>query len=212
MEYFLFSLGIVAISVGMYFYATQKQRSLTTETDTNEKEDGSDNNTNEPQTSPTSKTDYTGMKSRELSKALLADLNCKIMENEEDNDRIDFVFQSETFCLVASDDCLLVTVYDFAWGSVELNDIDEVSRLRKAINSVNFKFGGLCIIYSMDTEKNRMVVHTKRQFLLTPEIPNILDYMTAMLSGFFEVQRSLSHELDQLRLEKEGREKKDTNI
>ena len=107
---------------------------------------------------------------------------------------------------MASNDCLLVTAYDFAWGSVELDDIDEVSRLRKAINTINFKLGGPCIVYSIDTEKNRMVVHTKRQFLLTPQIPNIQDYMTAMISGFFDVHRALAHELDRLRLEKEAKE------
>ena len=51
-----------------------------------------------------------------------------------------------------------------------------------------------------------MVVHTKRQFLLTPQIPNIQDYMTAMISGFFDVHRALAHELDRLRLEKEAKE------
>ena len=146
-------------------------------------------------------TDYTGMKTRELCKTLLRDLNCRVVEDEEDNERMEFAFQGETFCLIASDDCLLATVYDFSWGSIELDDIDEVSRLRKVINNVNFRFGGLCVVYTIDTDKNRMVVHTKRQFLVTPEIPNILDYMTAMLTGFFEVQRALTHELDRLRME-----------
>lgn len=146
-------------------------------------------------------TDYTGMKTRELCKALLRDLNCRVVEDEEDNERMEFAFQGETFCLIASDDCLLATVYDFSWGNIELDDIDEVSRLRKVINNVNFRFGGLCVVYTIDTDKNRMVVHTKRQFLVTPEIPNILDYITAMLTGFFEVQRALTHELDRLRME-----------
>lgn len=160
-------------------------------------------NGGDPETPPT---DYTGMKTRELCKALLRDLNCRVVEDEEDNERMEFAFQGETFCLIASDDCLLVTVYDFSWGHIELDDIDEVSRLRKVINSVNFRFGGLCVVYTIDTDKNRMVVHTKRQFLVTPEIPNILDYMTAMLTGFFEVQRALTHELDRLRMEKENKD------
>ena len=150
----------------------------------------------------TAETDYTGMKPRELCKALLRDLNCKVVEDEEDKERMEFNFQGETFCLIATDDCLFATVYDFSWGSITLDDIDELSRLRKAINNVNFRFGGLCVAYTIDTERNHMAVHTKRQFLVTPEIPNILDYMTAMLTGFFEVQRALTHELDRLRQEK----------
>lgn len=56
----------------------------------------------------------------------------------------------------------------------------------------------------MDTDNNRMVVHTKRQILLTPEIPNLDNYMTAMLSGFFEVQRAMAHELDKERMKKKA--------
>ena len=151
---------------------------------------------------PITQTDYRGLKPRELCKVLLRDLNCKVVEDEEDKERMEFNFQGETFCLIVTDDCLFATVYDFSWGSISLDDIDEVSRLRKAINNVNFRFGGLCVVYTIDTEKNRMVVHTKRQFLVTPEIPNILDYMIAILTGFFEVQRALTHELDILRQEK----------
>lgn len=152
--------------------------------------------------------DFSGMKTRQLCKALLHELNCKVAEDEADHDRMEFLFQGETFCLIGSDESLMVTVYDFSWGSVPLDDLDEVSRLRKVINSVNFRFGGLSVVYSIDTDHNRMVVHSKRQFLLTPEIPNIVEYMTAMLTGFFEIQRALAHELDRLRMEADNSKKK----
>lgn len=149
---------------------------------------------------------YAGMKPRELCKAILHDLNCKTEEEneEEGSDRLAFKFQGETFCIIVSDDCLLATIYDFSWGSVELDDIDEVSRLRKIINEINFQYGGHTLFYTMDTDNNRMVVHTKRQILLTPEIPNLDNYMTAMLSGFFEVQRAMAHELDKERMKKKA--------
>lgn len=152
--------------------------------------------------------DFSGMKTKQLCKALLHELNCKVAEDEDDHDRMDFMFQGESFTIMGSDDSLMVTVYDFSWGSVPLDDIDEVSRLRKTINSVNFRFNGLAMVYTIDTDRNRMVVHTKRQFLLTPEIPSIIDYITAMLTGFFEVQRALAHELDRLRLEADNSKQK----
>lgn len=152
--------------------------------------------------------DFSGMKTKQLCKALLHELNCKVTEDEDDHDRMDFMFQGESFTIMGSDDSLMVTVYDFSWGSVPLDDIDEVSRLRKTINSVNFRFNGLAVVYTIDTDRNRMVVHTKRQFLLTPEIPSIIDYITAMLTGFFEVQRALAHELDRLRLEADNSKQK----
>lgn len=152
--------------------------------------------------------DFSGMKTKQLCKALLHELNCKVAEDEDDHDRMDFMFQGESFTIMGSDDSLMVTVYDFSWGSVPLDDIDEVSRLRKTINSVNFRFNGLAVVYTIDTDRNRMVVHTKRQFLLTPEILSIIDYITAMLTGFFEVQRALAHELDRLRLEADNSKQK----
>lgn len=152
--------------------------------------------------------DFSGMKTKQLCKALLHELNCKVTEDEDDHDRMDFMFQGESFTIMGSDDSLMVTVYDFSWGSVPLDDIDEVSRLRKTINSVNFRFNGLAVVYTIDTDRNRMVVHTKRQFLLTPEIPSIIDYITAMLTGFFDVQHALAHELDRLRLEADNSKQK----
>lgn len=195
MEYLQAILFILIITAILYYFVWRK-RNNTTENHT--VPDHGTTTGNDNQTPPT---DYSGMKPKELMHALLRDLNCRVMEDEEDSDRMHFTFQGETFCAIASDDCLLVTVYKFSWGSVPLDDIDEVSRLRKVINNVNFNFGGLCVVYTMDTDDNRMMVHTKRQFLLTPEIPNILDYITAMLTGFFEVQRALTHELDRLRME-----------
>lgn len=197
MEYLILALAIIAICSIIYKSIKRKQDSNASPQE-QPTGDTTDNRLMEHNNKTSN--NYSGMKPRELCMTLLNDLNCKTIEDEENKERIEFKFQGETFCLIVSDDCLLVTVYDFSWGSVSLDDLDEVSRLRKVINNVNFRFGGLCCIYTMDTDQNRMVVHTKRQFLMTPEIPNITDYMEAMLTGFFEVQRALTHELDRLRM------------
>lgn len=192
-----YNITITAIAVLItiaiiYFSLKHKDKLKTNNADTSEETDNSS-------------AAYAGMKPRELCKAILRDLNCKTEEDEEEgSDRLAFKFQGETFCIIVSDDCLLATIYDFSWGSVELDDIDEVSRVRKIINEINFQYGGHTLFYTMDTDNNRMVVHTKRQILLTPEIPNLENYMTAMLSGFFEVQRAMAHELDKERMKKKA--------
>lgn len=166
----------------------------------------SNENTNEHNTTPNMQTeetshDYSGLKPRDLIIAILKNLNCKIEFDDEDPERLYFVFQGENFTTNASNDCLMVTIYDFSWGSVDIDNIDEVSNLRKAINTTNL-CTGLCATYTIDTERHRMLVHTKRQFLLVPEIPNIEDYFIAMMSGFFDTQRTLCKELDRLRNQK----------
>lgn len=183
----------VLITIAIIYFSLQHKNKLKT------------NNADTSEETDNSSAAYAGMKPRELCKAILHNLNCKIEEDEEEgSDRLAFKFQGETFCIIVSDDCLLATIYDFSWGSVELDDIDEVSRLRKIINEINFQYGGHTLFYTMDTDNNRMVVHTKRQILLTPEIPNLDNYMTAMLNGFFEVQRAMAHELDKERMKKKA--------
>ena len=59
------------------------------------------------------------------------------------------------------------------------------------------------MVYSIDQEGQRFAVHTKRQCLLVSQIPNIENYLAAMLAGFFDVQRSFREELDRLRREDE---------
>lgn len=183
----------VLITIAIIYFSLQHKNKLKT------------NNADTSEETDNSSVAYAGMKPRELCEAILHDLNCKTEEDEEEgSDRLAFKFQGETFCIIVSDDCLLATIYDFSWGSVELDDIDEVSRVRKIINEINFQYGGHTLFYTMDTDNNRMVVHTKRQILLTPEIPNLDNYMTAMLSGFFEVQRAMAHELDKERMKKKA--------
>ncbi len=183
----------VLITIAIIYFSLQHKNKLKT------------NNADTSEETDNSSAAYAGMKPRELCKAILHNLNCKTEEDEEEgSDRLAFKFQGETFCIIVSDDCLLTTIYDFSWGSVELDDIDEVSRVRKIINEINFQYGGHTLFYTMDTDNNRMVVHTKRQILLTPEIPNLDNYMTAMLSGFFEVQRAMAHELDKERMKKKA--------
>lgn len=162
------------------------------------KEDDEEDSTANDDDDEEEEEDYFGMKTRDLLIAVLRKMNCLVEEDEDDAARISFNFQGENFCATASNDCLMVTIYDFSWGNVPLDDIDEVSNLRKAINTTNL-YTGLTVAYTISKEHQRMVVHTKRQILLTPSIHNIKTYMQAMLSGFFEVHRVLNRELDKLR-------------
>ena len=63
------------------------------------------------------------------------------------------------------------------------------------------------IMYSIDEKSQKFAVHTKRQCLLIPQIPQIENYMVAMLTGFFDVQRSFKEEYDRLRLEEKAKAK-----
>ncbi len=141
---------------------------------------------------------YSGMDTRRLCETILADMNCRVEQDADIAGRVAFEYQGETFHIDFSPNCLVVTVWDFAWGAVDLDDIDEVSALRKTVNTVNIRQGAITF-YTIDKEGNRMLVHSKRDFMIVPEIPNVAAYMQAMLASFFNLQRTLRLELDELR-------------
>lgn len=198
----IFTLAAIIIVVANFvmLYIRKKKGSASNNGSNNthkrmDKESDKDGNNADYKREP----DFTGMKPRELCKAVLRELNCNVVEDENDSSHMQFTFQGEEFSLIVSDDCLLVTVYDVAWGNVSLDDIDDVSRLRKTINNINLNYG-VTAVYTIDSDNNKMMVHTKRQFIMTPEIPGITAYMTAMLTGFFHLQRALTQEMDRLRM------------
>lgn len=139
---------------------------------------------------------------RDLCVEILRKLNCEVQFDEENEYTMFFTYQGENFRIDTWKDCLMIGIWDTWWGTVDLDDLDDVSRIRKAINTVNIN-SFLTMVYSIDQEGQHFAVHTKRQCLLVSQIPNIENYLAAMLAGFFDVQRSFKEELDKLRREDE---------
>ena len=139
---------------------------------------------------------------RDLCVEILRKLNCKVLFDEENEYTMYFTYQGENFRIDTWKECLMIGIWDTWWGSVDLDDLDDICHIRKAINTININ-SFLTMVYSIDQEGQRFAVHTKRQCLLVPQIPNIENYLAAMLAGFFDVQRSFREELDRLRREDE---------
>lgn len=139
---------------------------------------------------------------RDLCVEILRKLNCEVQFDEENEYTMYFTYQGENFRIDTWKDCLMIGIWDTWWGSVDLDDFDDICHIRKAINTININ-SFLTMVYSIDQEGQRFAVHTKRQCLLVPQIPNIENYLAAMLAGFFDVQRSFREELDRLRREDE---------
>lgn len=146
------------------------------------------------------------LSTRDLCAEVLRKLNCDVQFDEENEYNMYFTYQGENFSVDTWENGLMITIWDTWWGTVDLDDLDDVSRVRKAINTINVR-QNLTLMYSIDEKSQKFAVHTKRQCLLIPQIPQIEDYMAAMLTGFFDVQRSFKEEYDRLRLEEEANAK-----
>ena len=146
------------------------------------------------------------LSTRDLCAEVLRKLNCDVQFDDENEYNMHFSYQGENFSVETWEDGLMITIWDTWWGTVDLDNLDDVSRVRKAINTINVR-QNLTLMYSIDEKSQKFAVHTKRQCLLIPQIPQIENYMVAMLTGFFDVQRSFKEEYDRLRLEEKAKAK-----
>lgn len=185
-----------------YFYNKSRQDKMNEEMDRIVNSPSSIVRTGITSESQTNMDEIQNISTRDLCVNVLRKLNCDVQFDEEDSYRMSFTYQGETFQIDTWKDGLMISIWDTWWGSVDLDDLDDVSRIRKAINTININ-SSLTLVYSIDQENQRFAIHTKRQCLFIPQIPNIENYLSAMLSGFFEVQRSFKEELDKLRKEDE---------
>ena len=132
---------------------------------------------------------------RELFMETLTEIGCQYeLSDEENDDSIFFDYQGEHFFAGVSNDSFYVHIYDTYWGHVELYDIDEFSRLRKAINESN-KTGGVTTFYEIDEVGKNVDVHSKSIIPFMSEIPNLGAFLRVELSEFFRAHQCVGMEM-----------------
>ena len=114
-------------------------------------------------------------------------------EDIEEGD-IRFGYQGEYFVVRASNKTHYIQIYDTHWGHVELYDIDEFARLKKAINESNIR-NSVTTVYTIDEAGSNVDVHCKSVILFVPEIPNIDGYLRLELSEYFRVHETINMEM-----------------
>ena len=134
---------------------------------------------------------------RDLFLETLTKIGCQYeieeVEDIEEGD-IRFGYQGEYFVVRASNKTPFIQIYDTHWGHVELYDIDEFARLKKAINESNIR-NSVTTVYTIDEAGNNVDVHCKSVILFVPEIPNIADYLRLELSEYFRVHETINMEM-----------------
>lgn len=139
-------------------------------------------------------------KTREFFLSTLQKIGCTYEIDEEG--RISFTWQGGKFVAYVADDCPFAIVWYLGWGQFELYDVDTLSRVRKVVNDTNINHN-LNVIYSINKDDGIYYLHTKKHFLFIPSIEDADDYLMAILSDFFVVQRYVETELERQRIEEE---------
>ena len=136
---------------------------------------------------------------RDLFLETLTKIGCQYeLAEEEGDDRIFFAYQGEHFFVNATNEGWYIHIYDTHWGHVELYDIEEFARLKKAINGSNLN-NSVMTVYTIDEAGSNVDVHCKSTILFIPQIPRIEDYLRTELNAFFHAHQYVGNEMARLR-------------
>ena len=130
---------------------------------------------------------------KDLCIELLKQLNCEVTTSKENENRLYFEYQGEHFIIDATNESFFIDIWDPRWYIVPLDDLEQMSNVRKAINTIN-SWCGTTIFYTIE-EGQKFVLHSKRQCILTKEIPHVKEYLMALLNDFFTVHNRLREEI-----------------
>ena len=140
---------------------------------------------------------------RDLFMETLTKIGCQYELAEDDDDnRIFFAYQGEHFLADARDDWQYVQIWDTHWGHIELYDVDEFTRLKKAINGSNLN-NSVMTIYTIDKVGKNVDVHSKSIILFIPQIPDLVNYLRLELNEFFRAHQYVGNEMAKLREQEE---------
>ena len=133
-------------------------------------------------------------RTKDLCIELLKQLNCKAAVAEEDENRLCFQYQGELFVIDTSNESFFIDIWDPRWYIVPLDDLEQMSNVRKAINTIN-NYSGTTIVYCIEEEEQKFVIHSKRQCILPKDLPNVKEHLSALLNDFFTVKLWLSEQI-----------------
>jgi hypothetical protein len=135
------------------------------------------------------------MGTKDLFLATLTKIGCQYeLAEEEDDNSIYFAYQGENFVVDASNENNYIRIWDTHWGHVELYNVDELSRLKKAINNSNLNTG-VTTVYTIDEVGHNVDVHCKSVVLFIEQIPDIENYLRVELNEFFRAHQYVGNEM-----------------
>lgn len=184
METIISTIVIVACT---YFFTRRKAKPTEQEPDVSTQPEASaDIQQEEKQAGPP--------RTKDLCIELLKLLNCKAAVAEEAENRLCFQYQGELFVIDTSNESFFIDIWDPRWYIVPLDDLEQMSNVRKAINTIN-NYSGTTIVYCIEEEEQKFVLHSKRQCILPKDLPNVKEHLSALLNDFFTVKLWLSEQI-----------------
>ena len=119
---------------------------------------------------------------------------------EEKEGEFHVTYQGEHFTIIYSEDSPYITIYDVAWYSAELIDIDNLSLVRQAVNACNQQ-NLATVLYTIDKDENCVNVHTRQCTIFGAYIPEVEDYLRSRLEDSFRQHHNFYRHIEAIRKE-----------
>lgn len=139
-----------------------------------------------------------------LVQSTLRKIGCEPeMEERENVTYVYFTYQGEKFTIECNDNCKFIVIYDTWWYELSTySEVEEIADLHKVINLAN-QLASCTLLYTVNQEAEQIGVHSRRNILFIPQIPDIDHYLISVLNDFFKAQRFVMTELEKCKVKEE---------
>ena len=124
--------------------------------------------------------EYKAMK--EMVRECLEELGCKCSDGEDGE--IEFMFQGRDFYVELEEGHHYIDINQYCWKRVLLENVEEVERLKHAVNYANTR-SSITTVYFIDDEEKYIKIYYKTCILYRPMISNLKDHLEIRLNNFF---------------------------
>ena len=128
----------------------------------------------------------------------LRKLNVQYEFDEDQNFLV--TYQGEQFRIIAENERSWIHVQDCWWYGASLDDIDNLALLHRAVNECNIRDVNK-IVYTYNKIEREIGLHTLRDLLWMPEIPNQEQYVQATFDSMLRSHHFFFRMMEDLRKE-----------
>ena len=146
---------------------------------------------------------YADLSQKDFILKILDELGCSHHDEKSENGRLYILldYQGGHFCIDMDEESAWVTCVMPGIADASLDDLDNLSLTRRAVNEENRRPWSWYVVYSIDTEARKMNVHLYSHFVVMPRMPEAKYIFEAYLFAAFKRQRLFFLERDRLAAE-----------
>lgn len=128
----------------------------------------------------------------------LRELNAQFEFDDDQNFKV--TYQGEYFRIIAENDSYWIQIQDGWWYQASLDDIDNLALLHRAVNECNIRDANK-IVYTYNKVEREVWLHTLRNLLWMPQIPDLTQYLQATFNSMLRSHQLFFHVMESLRRE-----------